>query len=326
MKSEILKMLRESGAYVSGQELCETFGVSRTAIWKVINQLKDEGYQIEAVRNKGYHLCGGPDVLSGDEIASYLRTDWAGQNLVYYDETDSTNTQAKTLAEYGGAHGTLVVADKQCAGKGRRGRSWSSPSGSSIYMSLLLKPDMNPNKASMLTLVMAQSVAEAIREQEGLDAKIKWPNDIVIGGRKVCGILTEMSAEVDYIHYVVIGVGINVNMEEFPEEIRATATSLRIEQGHEVKRAELIACVMRRFEEHYQLFIKTGDLSGMRDVYNALLVNRDREVCVLEPQNEYRAHAIGINENGELLVRREDGEVTAIYAGEVSVRGIYGYV
>ena len=326
MKSEILRLLKENDAYISGQQLCEHFHVSRTAVWKVIEQLKKEGYQIEAVRNKGYRLIDSPDVMSRAEIESLMTTTWAGKKVVYYDETDSTNNQAKAYGEKGEAHGTLFVADMQAAGKGRRGRVWVSPAGSSIYMTILLHPDVLPTKAPQLTLVMAMAVAEGIRKVTGLETKIKWPNDIIVNGRKVCGILTEMSTEIDYINYVVIGDGINVNQETFPEEIRDTATSLKIETGSSVRRSVLIATIMECFEQFYEVFMTTEDLSGLQERYNAMLVNLGREVRVLEPGNEYEAHALGINRTGELIVRTVDGQEKEIYAGEVSVRGVYGYV
>lgn len=319
-------MLRESEGYVSGQQICEKFHVSRTAVWKVIEQLKEEGYQIEAVRNRGYRLSESPDILSQAEIESRISTEWAGRNVSYFRETDSTNTQAKRLGEEGAPAGTLAVADRQMAGKGRRGRSWDSPPGRDIYMSLLLRPDIRPSDAPMLTLVMAQSVAEAIREKTGIDARIKWPNDIVAGGKKLCGILTEMSAEMDYINYIVIGVGINVNQPSFPEDIADRATSLMLEAGRSFLRGPLITAVMERFEDNYSRFLGTNDLSGMREAYNELLVNVGEQVRILEPGHEYNALSFGINDRGELLVRKEDGSREAVFAGEVSVRGIYGYV
>ena len=322
MKSEILRLLKESDTYISGQQLCEQFQVSRTAIWKVIDQLKKEGYEIEAVRNKGYRLIDSPDVMSKAEIESLVDTKWAGKNVVYYDEID----RAKEAGDNGAAHGTLFVADMQVAGKGRRGRVWKSPSGSSIYMTILLYPDIPPVKAPQLTLLMAIAVAEGIQEVTGLETKIKWPNDIVVNGRKICGILTEMSTEIDYINHVVIGAGINVNQDTFSDDIKATASSLKLELGKSVKRSELIAAVMKSFEKCYEIFIETEDLSGLQELYNSMLVNRDQEVKVLEPGNEYKAHAIGINQTGELIVRTPDGKEKEIYAGEVSVRGVYGYV
>ena len=326
MKEEILRLLRKAEGYISGQELCRRFGVSRTAVWKVMDQLKKEGYEIEAVRNKGYRLSLCPDILSQAEIASQMETDWLGREIFYYDQTDSTNTRAKAFAENGGAAGALFVADQQVAGKGRRGRQWQSPPGSSISMSILLRPQIPPDKASMLTLVAAISVAQGIREASGLETGIKWPNDIVIGGRKCVGILTEMSTEIDFINYVVVGIGINVSQAEFPEEIRETATSLQLESGKPQRRAAIIAACMKALEENYETFLRSQDLSGLIEGYSELLVNRGRQVRILQPGNEFEAEAIGINEQGELLVRCQDGSVKEIYAGEVSVRGIYGYV
>lgn len=326
MKSEILRLLKENDTYISGQQLCEQFQVSRTAIWKVIDQLKKEGYQIEAVRNKGYRLIESPDVMSKAEIDSLVDTKWAGKNVIYYDETDSTNNRAKEAGNNKEPHGTLFVADMQMAGKGRRGRVWKSPSGSSIYMTILLYPDISPVKAPQLTLIMAIAVAEGIREVTGLETKIKWPNDIVVNGKKICGILTEMSTEIDYINHVVIGIGINVNMESFPEDIAKTATSLRIEAGKEFRRFELIAAIMEHFEKAYEAVCEAGSLEPIMEDYNRLLVNCGRRVRVLEPEHEYDALALGIDKTGELQVECEDGSRKSVFAGEVSVRGIYGYV
>lgn len=325
MKTEILKLLRERGDYVSGQELCNKLGVSRTAVWKVINQLKEEGYGIEAVQNKGYRLKVNPDVLSASELKSRIQNKWAGKNIYYYEETGSTNTDAKRFGEEGAAHGTVVVADKQNAGKGRRGRAWQSPEGKDIYFTILLRPEFVPDKASGLTLVMALSVAQAI-ESCGLEAGIKWPNDVVLNGKKICGILTEMNVETDYIQYVVVGVGINVNLDVMPEEIKETATSILLESGKKMARAKLLQDVLERFEENYERYEKDLSLANMMEEYNGYLVNRNRQVRVLDPKGEYEGTARGINEYGELLVETGDGQTVAVYAGEVSVRGIYGYV
>lgn len=326
MKDEILRLLKTSDSYLSGQQLCDSFQVSRTAVWKVMEQLKKEGYEIEAVRNRGYRLKMSPDVLSEAEIKSVLKTSWAGQNLVCYESTDSTNNRAKEAAEKGALHGTLFAADSQTAGKGRRGRTWVSPSGSSIYMTLLLRPDLEPSKAPMLTLVMGLSVAEGIRQAAEVNAGIKWPNDIVVNRKKVCGILTEMATEIQYVNYIVIGVGINVNQQEFPEELKESATSLGAETGKKLKRSDIIAAVMENFEKNYEIFLKSGDLSGLQEAYNAILVNYNQPVKVLEPGHEYEAVAGGINRTGELLVHLPDGQKKEVYAGEVSVRGLYGYV
>lgn len=327
-KSDILALLRNSKDYISGQQLCDQFCVSRTAVWKVINQLKEEGYQIESVTRKGYRLLSCPEVFSESEIASRITTDWAGKKIYHYDKTGSTNIDAKRLAEEGAPHGTTVVAEQQNQGRGRRGREWESPAGTAVYMSIVLKPDFAPDKASMLTLVMALSVAEAITELTGLEAVIKWPNDIVVNKKKVCGILTEMSAELDYIHYVVIGVGINANnsLSEFTEELRKTATSLKIESGKSVSRAAMVERVLFYFEKNYDIFVRKLDLSELQEAYQKHLINLNADVKVLDPKGEYNGIARGINTTGELLVEKEDGTIEAVYAGEVSVRGLYGYV
>ena len=331
-KADILTLLRNSEDYVSGQQLCDRFGVTRTAVWKVINQLKEEGYQIESVSRRGYRLVEGPaDILSESEIASILKTQWAGRKLYCFDTTGSTNTDAKRLGEEGEPHGTVVTADIQTAGKGRRGRSWQTLSGTALAFTLLLRPDFAPDKASMITLVMALSVAEAVEEITGAAAGIKWPNDIVMNRKKICGMLTEMTMtpEMDEIQYIVVGAGTNVNNaspEEFQEEIRKTATSLRIETGRQISRADLLEKILVRFEDNYETFLKTLDMSGLREAYQSHLQGIDGEVRVLDPAGEYTGISRGINERGELIVEKENGEKVQVYAGEVSVRGLYGYV
>lgn len=326
MKSKILNALRKQDGYVSGQELCERFGVTRTAIWKGINQLKEEGYVIEAVPKRGYCLVSSPDSIMEAELRSRMETAWAGRKVKYLETVDSTNNYAKKLAEDGAVHGTLVVADYQAGGKGRRGRTWVTPHGSAVAMSIILRPVLPPSRASMLTLVAGMAVAAGIRQVTGLDAKIKWPNDIVVNGKKTTGILTELSAQMEAINYVVIGIGINTNVEEFPEELRETATSLHFETGHPVNRAQIICACMKAFEEFYEKFMESQNMSALKADYQSLLANMDTGVRVLEPGNEYTGIARGIDDEGELLVEKEDGTVTRVYAGEVSVRGIYQYV
>lgn len=260
------------------------------------------------------------------EIQNLKNIEWIGKNVYYHEKTGSTNIDAKQLAEESTPHGTLVVAEEQTDARGRRGRSWQAPAGSNIYFSLVLRPRVAADKAPMLTLVMALSVARAVSKQCGLEAKIKWPNDIVVNKKKVCGILTEMTLEGRNIAYVIVGVGINVNQQEFPEDIRETATSLRRESGKVFSREELLQKVLKYFEADYESFLKTENMSLLRNEYNGWLVNRGVQVKVLEPSGEYTGTAQGINENGELLVERENGQLEAVYAGEVSVRGIYGYV
>jgi len=346
MKAEIIRLLRESKDYISGQELCGRFQVSRTAVWKVINQLKEEGYVIETKQNRGYRLLESPDIVEEYELRSRIHTKWAGREVSFKKETGSTNIDCKQLAEEGAPHGALAVTETQKSGRGRRGRSWESPPGCSVFMSLLCRPDFLPDKASMLTLVMGLSVAEAVRKMTGLNARLKWPNDVVVNGKKICGILTEMelSVETNEIRYLVIGVGINVNngyeemkregsfekagQEAFSPEIRDRATSLFLERedkSGKISRAALIGYVMEAFEKNYEIFSQTLDLSLLKETYNSCLINKDAAVRVLDPLGEYQGTARGIDESGNLLVETEDGSVKKVYSGEVSVRGLYGY-
>ena len=326
MKEEILRLLRSADGYISGQELCNRFGVSRTAVWKAINQLKEAGYEIEAQQNKGYRLMAAPDLMTEAEIKSLMHTEWVAKEVLYFDTIDSTNTKAQELAEKGYPSGTLVVADKQESGKGRRGRSWVSPSGTGIFMTLMIKPDINPNNASMLTLVAALAVAKAITSVTGEEALIKWPNDIVVNSKKVCGILTEMNAQFDYINHIVVGIGINVHNESFPEEISQMASSLMIEAGGKrFHRAQIIAETMSYFEQYYDTFLKTQDLSALVWEYDELLVNRNKSVRVLDPKEPFDGKAMGITPKGELIVDTWESR-KLVSSGEVSVRGIYGYV
>ena len=326
MKEEILRLLRSADGYISGQELCNRFGVSRTAVWKAINQLKEAGYEIEAQQNKGYRLMAAPDLMTEAEIKSLMHTEWVAKEVLYFDTIDSTNTKAQELAEKGYPSGTLVVADKQESGKGRRGRSWVSPSGTGIFMTLMIKPDINPNNASMLTLVAALAIAKAITSVTGEEAMIKWPNDIVVNSKKVCGILTEMNAQFDYINHIVVGIGINVHNESFPEEISQMASSLMIEAGGKrFHRAQIIAETMSYFEQYYDTFLKTQDLSALVREYDELLVNRNKSVRVLDPKEPFDGKAMGITPKGELIVETWESR-KLVSSGEVSVRGIYGYV
>ena len=309
-----------------GRQLCSRLGVSRTAVWKNIRSLQEDGYEIEAVTNRGYRLAGVPDTIAEEEVASRLQTERMGRQIRYFSRIDSTNQYAKRIAEEGAPDGTLIIADEQTAGKGRSGRTWVTPPAEAIAFTLLLRPKLSPDRISMVTLVMGLAVTNAVNSLYGVSAGIKWPNDVVIKGRKLCGILTEMSAEVRQVNYIVIGVGINANLTSFPEEIREIATSLKLELGRDINRAELIARVMTEFERLYAEFEAQGDLGAVMQEYNELCLNAGSKVRVLDPNGEYTGTSRGINSMGELLVETEDGQIQEVYAGEVSVRGIYGYV
>lgn len=245
-------------------------------------------------------------------------------NVFYKQVVDSTNLWAKEEGQAGAAHGSVYMADMQTSGRGRRGRVWESPPGDNLYFSLLLRPDFAPDKASMLTLVMAMAVAEAVRSY-GAVADIKWPNDIVVNGKKLCGILTEMHMESNGSYCVIVGVGVNVKQRDFAPEIADMATSLQLELNIEADREKLLEKILNAFEKFYREFTLRGDFHLLLIRYNDILINRGKLVKVLDPKGEFTGIARGINELGELLVEKENGETVAVYAGEVSVRGLYGY-
>ena len=281
-------------------------------------------------------------MIDEKRLSELLKGCFFGNTLICRDVTDSTNLEICRARKEGMTEGLVAIAEQQTAGRGRRGRSWSSPPGENLYFSVLLCPKLDVSKASMVTLLMAMAVTAAIKTL-GLDGRIKWPNDVVLQSRKVCGILTELYFEPGGGYYVVIGTGINVNQMEFPEEIRETATSLKrecccqkeaagptsgFENGKDyiLDRETLLYAVLKSFEKYYKRFCADGDLSGLRMEYEGMLANRNASVKVLDPKGEWEGIALGINDTGELLVRHSNGEIEAVYAGEVSVRGIYGYV
>ena len=267
-------------------------------------------------------VTGG--IYNETTITDQIHTKWAGKTVHFARETDSTNLWIKRLAKEGAPEGTLALAEFQSAGRGRLGRSWEVPEGTSVMMSILLRPKFEPQYAPMLTLVMGMAVAKAVKKL-GFDVSIKWPNDVVVSHKKICGILTEMGVRDGKIDYAVIGVGINVNIREFPEEMADKATSLYLESGKEFDRSQIPGLVMEAFEEYYEKFAATCDLSGLKEEYESILANYNQPVRVLAKE-PYEGVARGITDGGELLVEKTDGTIVAVSAGEVSVRGLYSYV
>ena len=267
-------------------------------------------------------VTGG--IYNETTITDQIHTKWAGKTVHFARETDSTNLWIKRLAKEGAPEGTLALAEFQSAGRGRLGRSWEVPEGTSVMMSILLRPKFEPQYAPMLTLVMGMAVAKAVKKL-GFDVSIKWPNDVVVSHKKICGILTEMGVRDGKIDYAVIGVGINVNIREFPEEMADKATSLYLESGREFDRSQIPGLVMEAFEEYYEKFAATCDLSGLKEEYESILANYNQPVRVLAKE-PYEGVARGITDGGELLVEKTDGTIVAVSAGEVSVRGLYSYV
>ena len=267
-------------------------------------------------------VTGG--IYNETTITDQIHTKWAGKTVHFARETDSTNLWIKRLAKEGAPEGTLALAEFQSAGRGRLGRSWEVPEGTSVMMSILLRPKFEPQYAPTLTLVMGMAVAKAVKKL-GFDVSIKWPNDVVVSHKKICGILTEMGVRDGKIDYAVIGVGINVNIKEFPEEMADKATSLYLESGREFDRSQIPGLVMEAFEEYYEKFAATCDLSGLKEEYESILANYNQPVRVLAKE-PYEGVARGITDGGELLVEKTDGTIVAVSAGEVSVRGLYSYV
>ncbi len=326
MKDRVLKLLVEADDYLSGEALSQTLGVSRTAVWKAVNKLKDEGYDISSVRNKGYLIQAENSELVESTVMYHLPTNTIFNYVKVYDSIDSTNGEAKRLWQNGLKEPALILAREQTAGKGRRGRIWHSPKDEGVFMSMLLTPDIEPNHASMLTLIAGLSVSQAIKSLTGLDSMIKWPNDLVIDDKKVCGILTEMSAEMDYVHHVVVGIGINVNQVDIDDSIVDIATSISANCGQVISRPALIGAVVEAFEGLYGQFVIDQHLGFMMEAYNNRCINVGRDLRVISRSGEIEGKGIGITEDGTLQIGLKDGTITTVNAGEVSVRGLYGYI
>lgn len=320
MKNKLLELLKSNSGYLSGESIGTQLGVSRTAIWKYIKALRAQGYNIEAVTNKGYRLVSDDDVLSSIEVQLSLNTQLIGSKILCFDTVDSTNNKLRLLAMEGAVEGTTVIADEQSGGKGRRGRAWSSPKGTGLWMSVLLKPDIAPQEASRITLVAGLSVCQGINNLLGISSGIKWPNDIIIDGKKVCGILTEMSAQIDNVEFVVVGIGINVSTADFPGELKEVAVSLMQATGKKIKRSQVASAILTAFEENYGKYTQEGFLAVKAD-YEKSCITLNKEVQVIAKEG-FAGRAVGINDDGELIVEKAGGERVTVFSGEVSVRGV----
>ncbi len=314
--SELLSLLIERmGSFVSGEELASKLGVSRTAVWKQVHALKARGVEIE-VRRQGYRLLSRPDLLLESEIKKRLKTRSFGRRLYLHQRVASTSDLAKELARSGEEEGSVVAAEEQTRGRGRVGRAWLSPRGG-LWFSLILRPSIAPHEAPRITLAFGAAVAKTLRRLYHLDASIKWPNDVLIGERKVCGILTEVEAELDVLTFLVAGVGINANnsTRSFPEEIRKGATSLREELGRSVDRNELLAELLNEFERSYEVFLKSGKGSLLMD-WQDLCSTLGRKVRILTPRETLEGEAVAIDREGALLVKTSTGERRRVLYGE----------
>jgi len=322
LKETILRLLKERRSeYVSGEEICRSLNVSRTAVWKHIQALREKGYEIEARSRAGYMLTGIPDRLFPEEIGDGLATRFLGRTVYYCDSVSSTNNLAKELAGQGAADGTLVVAEEQTGGKGRLGRQWCSAKYKGSFFSFILFPPLMPQEANMVTLITAVAMASAVRDETGVAAGIKWPNDLLVNGKKICGILTEMSAEMEKINYMVVGVGLNVNQEEndFPEEVSASATSLKDQTGSNISRVKLVQAFLLEFEKWYLLALENG-FAPVLARWKEMSVSLNCPVRIHNPNSSWDGWAEDIDSDGALLLRLPGGEIKRVISGEVSLR------
>jgi BirA family biotin operon repressor/biotin-[acetyl-CoA-carboxylase] ligase len=321
MKDKILNILKGSNDWVSGELLCRELGVSRTAVWKHIRGLREGGYDIEARANLGYRLREVPDIPFPGEVSSGLATAVMGTRIEYFAELSSTNGEAKRLAREGAPEGTVVVAESQSGGKGRMGRYWFSPRGKGLWFSTVLRPPVNPVETPQVTMVVAVAIATAVRKHTGVPAGIKWPNDILVQGKKVCGILVELNAEMDRVNFLVAGIGLNVNIDrkDFPLDVADIATSLKLEAGRYIPRVPLLRALLESIDKWYRCWLSDG-FALVLEKWRELCVTLDCPVTVHTMQGSYDGHAIDVDEKGMLLVRARDGSVQRLVAGEVSLR------
>ncbi len=321
-KDRLLKYLREKrGNWVSGQTISNKLSVSRSAIWKQIKKLREEGYVIESSPKKGYLLSKLSNLLFADEIPDGLDTEIFGKKGIhYFREIDSTNNKAKDLAASGAPEGTIVIAEQQTKGRGRRGRVWFSPPGGGIYISLILRPEMPPNEAPTMTLMTAVAVAEALISLVELEVSIKWPNDILVGGKKVAGILTEISTEMDSIDFIIVGLGMNVNMPlaSFPKEINDIVTSILLETGKHFSRIELIRAYLHFHEKYYKIFQKNG-YEPIIERWKELSNMFGRNIMVNVLGKEYSGEVIDMDNDGALILKDNQGNLHRVFSGDVTL-------
>jgi len=319
MDDEILKLLRESpSAFLSGEEVSRRLKVSRTAVWKRMKRLRTLGYEIEASTRSGYRLIRSPDLLLPSEIKPLLKTKWIGKTVHHFHVLDSTNSKAYQLALNGADEGEVVISESQGKGKGRLGRQWFSPPYLNLYLSVILRPKMSPHQASLITLMAAVATADAIQKFSGLLPLIKWPNDILLGGRKIAGLLNEIHSETDRIHFVILGIGMNLNMDEkmFPEEIRTVATSLKIEMGRMISRKAFLQALLQELEKWYTIFMRQGGaviLKAWRDRAQI----KGRGVKVTSFGETLVGRAIDVDSDGALILQTEGGERRRVVAGDI---------
>ncbi|MFH1269959.1 MAG: biotin--[acetyl-CoA-carboxylase] ligase [Candidatus Omnitrophota bacterium] len=314
MHEKILDFLKRKQEYVSGDQISHRLGITRQALWKHIHALKDYGYDIVAVPHLGYKLISCPDRLFVSEVARHLNTRFVGKKIYYFDAVSSTMDSALKLAMEGAPEGTIVLAESQTKGRGRLGRDWFSPAHKGIYLSLILRPDIAPNQTPLLTLMVAVGICEAIKEKTGLTCQIKWPNDILVHHKKLGGILTELSAEIDLSRFIVAGVGLNVNNDK--KTLPASATSLKEQTKGSVSRVELLQEILRKIEENYLIFQKKGG-RPIIDKWREWSMSLGRRIRVVFQKEHIEGQAVDIDADGGLLVRNDSGLIHKVMAGDV---------
>ncbi len=314
----LIQLIAQNATVVlPGPKIASEIGVTRSTVWQYIEKLRALGVEIKGHPSSGYQLQKLPDILAPSLIKLDAGEGKIGHKIRHYFRTDSTNSVAMALAAKGAAHGTVVVAEEQTAGRGRLGRAWHSEKSSGIYVSVILRPPLAPSAAPMLTLMAGLAVHQAILSSTNLGADIRWPNDVLVAGRKVCGILTEMNAELDRLHSVVLGIGINVNHRAMPEDLKAIATSLRMETGKPVSRAHVLVALLKELEKHYQLLLGEGGQAVAARWAAASTFAEGKPVRVLTGTGEYQAVTAGLDARGALRVRRSDGREEILVAGEI---------
>ena len=320
-RKKLLELFAEAnGEFLSGQKISERLGCSRAAVWKHIEELRKEGFELEAVRRLGYRIVSTPDKVTANEIQLGLKTETLGHTIHFFEEVDSTQRIAAKLAYEGAPEGTLVVAEEQKAGRGRLDRKWFSPKGTGIWMSLILRPPIPPQRVPQLTLLVAVAISQAIQEVTGLVPDIKWPNDILLHGKKGVGILTELQADPDRVRSVIVGIGINVNQtaEQFPEDIRAIATSLAIEKGEHIKRAPLIQEILLRIERLYKQYLAYG-FRPIKLLWEGYAVSIGKPVTARTLGGTIRGIARGITEDGLLILEDEEQNTHYIHSADIQL-------
>jgi BirA family biotin operon repressor/biotin-[acetyl-CoA-carboxylase] ligase len=310
-------MVKNATVVVPGPKIASEIGVTRSTVWQYIEKLRALGVEIKGHPASGYQLQKLPDVLAPSLIKPELGEIPIGHKILHYFKIDSTNNAALALAARGAEHGTVVVAEEQTAGRGRFGRGWYSEKSSGIYVSVILRPSLAPSGAPILTLMAGAAVHQAIRAATGFTADIRWPNDVLLSGKKVCGILTEMSAELDRLHVVVLGIGINVNHRAMPEELKSIATSLRIEAGKVISRAQVLVALLKEIQKHYDLLVHEGNAAITQRWSAASSFAEGKPIRVLTDSGEYRAVTAGLGPDGALRVRRSDGRQETLVAGQI---------